>query len=193
MKFKIYKEIPFKIDVTKLNEDLKISKRLKIDDLISELINESEKIARPKGIYTEVQCKVNKEQGEIYILDKVFKSKILASSIKNEAEVFPYIITCGMEIEKWSQDMDDIMKQYVVDGIKAQILFEATEFISRKIKESKNIKELTYHIPGYLDDWSLYEQSDLFALFGEKPEDIEVSLSHSSLMKPTKSVSGIYY
>ncbi|MPW24311.1 hypothetical protein GC105_00695 [Alkalibaculum sp. M08DMB] len=193
MKVEIFQDITFSINEQNLKEALKLRERLKLDDLVSELISNAEKIAKPKAIYTKLQSSVDRKNGQVFILDKVFHSKVLAESIEDTTNVFPYIITCGMEIEEWSQSIDDIMEQYIVDGIKAQILFESTEYISQKIKETNNLESLVYHIPGFLDDWPIYEQKELFSIFGDKTQEIQVYLTESSLMRPTKSVSGIYY
>lgn len=192
MSAEIFTQIPFKIDGQELIDSLHLGKHESMKEMLYDFIGEAEKIAVPKGIYKKMTVS-DRDSDSIVIQGYTFHSKILAENTKNKPYVFPYVITCGMEIEKWSENNDDIMEQFIIDGIKGMIVTEGAKYIQDHIQNEYNIDDISYHIPGFLDDWSIYEQKELFQLLGEEVKSTGVFLTQSSLMRPTKSVSGLYY
>ncbi|MFZ7133590.1 MAG: vitamin B12 dependent methionine synthase [Eubacteriales bacterium] len=188
----VFKGIPFIVDRQKLKDSLQLRDTTRINNMLDYLIRNAEKIANAKGIYKKLTID-HRDASAIVIEGIPFHSKVLAESTKGKKDVFPYIITCGTEIEDWSESIDGLMEKYIVDGIKSMILFDSTQYIANHILKIYQLESLDYHIPGFLDDWSIYEQKELFALLGEDVQATGVYLTESSLMRPTKSVSGIYY
>ena len=192
MEKKIFTEIPFVIDLEVLNEKMKLRNNKRMLETLEELIEQAEAVARPKAIYIEASIEELKED-YIIIGGTQFNSKNLAENVKGVDIVFPYIITSGVEVEALTKEIDDLLDQFLFDGIKTEILLCATDFISQDIKNKYGYEEITYEIPGSLEGWDMLEQKKLFALFGDVEGDIGVKLSDSNIMYPGKSVSGIYF
>ena len=57
----------------------------------------------------------------------------------------------------------------------------------------KDYHNIEYEIPGSLEGWDLKDQGILFDLVGDVERTIGVRLSESSIMYPSKTVSGLYY
>ncbi len=192
MEKKVITEIPFVIDLEVLNEKMKLRNNKRMLETLEDLIKQAEAVAKPKGIYIEAlieEC----EEDYIVIGGTKFNSKNLAENVKGVNKVFPYVITSGVEVEELTKEIDDLLDQFLFDGIKTEILLCATNFISQEIKSKYGYKEITYEIPGSLEGWDMIEQRELFALFGDVEGSIGVKLSDSNLMYPSKSVSGIYF
>lgn len=189
---KLFTEIPFALDFNEVKETLHIRDNKQMIQLTQEIIEKSVANAKPKGIYV---CHSIEERGEDYIVvnGRKFISETLLNHTSTADKVFPYVITCGVELEKISQGTDDLLAQYIFDGVKSMILLCATDYISKHIIDTYGYKKLNYDIPGALNEWDMSEQAKLFDLIGNVSETIGVKLSDSNLMYPGKSVSGMYY
>lgn len=187
-----FDNIPFQLDASDVGEQLKLRNRESLMEILEEQIELAQKVAVPKAAYFETSI-TDKSEDSVAFCGETFHSRQLAISTQKDQKIFPYIITIGMELEEQYQELDDIMEQYIMDGVQSVILTQATDYVAKALKESFQLKEVTYHIPGALDDWDLKDQPKLFHLFGSTMEKLGVVLSHSNLMKPTKSVSGVYY
>lgn len=192
MEIKYFDAIPFHLDLMAVGEILKVHTRESMMEVLEEQIQIAKEAAVPKAAYFEAVIE-KKDSESVTFCGETFNSKMLSEAVRVDQSVYPYIITIGTEMEKRYQELDDIMEQYLLDGVQGVILGQATEFVSAKIKELHGLKEVAYHIPGELNDWDLKEQPRLFQLFGDTQKKLGVALSQSNLMQPSKSVSGVYY
>ncbi|MBN2311344.1 MAG: vitamin B12 dependent methionine synthase [Candidatus Hydrogenedentes bacterium] len=163
---------------------------------IEELLAQAEAVARPKGVYklSTVDHPGGEKAGRSVIIDKrEFTSRILAVNLKDVQRVFPYIASCGAELEAWSQTIEDPVKRFWADAIKEEALRCALEAVAHDVIKAFRPGERASMNPGSLEDWPLSEQPALFALFGEAVGTIGVGLSESLLMIPVKSVSGLWF
>lgn len=184
--------IPTHIDTEKLAEKLRISDE---DDNLadfSQLVEDAKGIARPKGLYTEVYID---EKGEDFIAARgyVFKSTVLRRNLDKVYRFFPYMATCGTELEKWSETVNDPLLRYWADAIKESFLRCALEVLREHFTASVKIERYSSMNPGSLPDWPITEQKKLFSLTGDVEGLIGVRLTESCLMIPVKSISGILF
>jgi hypothetical protein len=107
--------------------------------------------------------------------------------------VFPFVATCGTEVEEMSQTHHDVLFRYVLDALKEQILRSAVTYLRESIQTTYAPGKTSMMNPGSLKDWPLREQRQLFSLFGDVQKAIGVELTESFLMYPVKSVSGIIF
>lgn len=187
-----FDNIPFQLDIASIGETLKLRNRESLMEILEEQIDLVREVAVPKAAYFETAI-TDKTEDAVSFCGEVFHSRQLASAVQKDQKIFPYIITIGMELEERYQELDDIMEQYILDGVQGVLLSQVTDYVAKALKDAFELKEVTYHIPGALDDWDLKDQPKLFRLFGSTMDQLGVVLSHSNLMKPTKSVSGVYY
>lgn len=157
-----------------------------------EIFNQAQNIAEPKALFAQCNIK-SKAEDYVVVEDIKFCSRILAVNLKDAYKVFPYLATSGLEIEKWSEQIDDFLTRYWVDIIKEEILSHTKKELFQKIDNENNLGKAAHMNPGSLNDWSISEQKKLFALLGDQVSKIGISLTDSMLMYPTKSVSGIRF
>ncbi|MCM8822389.1 MAG: vitamin B12 dependent methionine synthase [Candidatus Omnitrophica bacterium] len=172
--------------------------RLKICDEYDKLEFEkmfelASEIARPKAIYLEGYIE---DRGEDFVVINgvKFTSRILKKNLEKADRIFPYIATCGTELDsiKFS---DDFIKQYWWDSIKTCYLNIARENLMEYIKKRFMLKKTSTMVPGGSEPglWPIEQQKELFSLFGDVERLIGVKLTESCLMIPNKSVSGILF
>lgn len=170
----------------------KIEERSSYYDEINLLLEEALTIASPKIIYKPVFVW---ERGENYILVDSIKlnSRVLAVNLENIHRVFPFVVTCGAELEEWADTLDDGVQKYWAEGIMGLALLEAIKTLDEHIKNHFKIKKISHLSPGSIDDWKLEEQRPLFELLGDVEKLIGVKLTESNFMIPAKTVSGIRF
>ncbi|HCX64156.1 MAG TPA: hypothetical protein DHN33_02960 [Eubacteriaceae bacterium] len=188
----IIKEIPVQIDKEKARQHMRIRSNKSILDTFEEVYRKIHEYAKPKGMYFKAPIVAQEEDG-VTIENKRLFSRHLAESTKDNRYLYPYVITCGMELEEYYQKADDLMEQFMIDGMSALVLEMTTDYIADQIKKEEQIENLAYHIPGALNDWDMEEQIKIFDLFEDVEKEIGVTLSESYIMRPSKSVSGVYY
>jgi hypothetical protein len=124
-----------------------------------------------------------------------FVSKVLRANLDEAGRVFPYVATCGQELDAIPIESDDIFGQFCRDTLKEMALHAAMSHLVTHLKEAYSLETLASMNPGSgdINVWPIEQQRELFAFFGDVPESIGVVLTDSCLMVPNKSVSGLFY
>lgn len=124
-----------------------------------------------------------------------FESKNLSVVMKSAEKLVCFISTLGVRLEEevgvLMQD-NALSEAYIIDAMGSVAVEDLVGKFQQTIKnECERVgKTVTLRFsPGYCD-WPLTEQKKLFSLF--EPEEIPVQLLDSCLMKPVKSISGVF-
>ena len=190
---KVLNNIPVRLELKEVLKRLHVRNANKdIEEMIQELIEIVRPVAKPKAIY-EVSYVENKNEDSLHIGGAKFTSRVLRVNLDEVERVFPYVVTCGSEIDDIAVPSDDLMKNYCLDTIKGMVLGFALNYLQDYLTRNYALGEISHMNPGSLDDWPLPQQEGLFSLFGNVEDLIGVKLTDSFLMLPLKSVSGIYF
>jgi hypothetical protein len=124
-----------------------------------------------------------------------FVSKVLRANLDDVERVFPYVATCGPELDSIPVANDDLFGQFCRDTIKEMALHAAISHLVTHLKGAYVLDTLVSMNPGSgdINVWPIEQQKNLFAFFGDVQESIGVVLTDSCLMVPNKSVSGLLY
>jgi len=188
----LFKDIQFKVDRDRFFRSFHIEEQSHDFSGATSLIDTAEAIAQPKGIY-KIAYIDEKTENSVVIDRTTFTSRVLRVNLENTHRVFPFIVTCGRELEEWSLAIDDMMEKFWVDSIKEQAAVAAYEAVQNDIRQRYLPGATSTMNPGSLEDWPMKEQVPLFSLFGEAKALIGVELTDSFLMVPIKSISGIIF
>ena len=109
--------VPFRVEVGALLKTLQIADPAPFMDDIGHLVGEAEMVARPKGLYKLAAVDALGDHA-VAIDGAAFTSRILRVNVDGLHRVFPLVATCGVELEQWSQGLDDMIKQFWADAIK---------------------------------------------------------------------------
>ncbi len=189
----VLRNIPFEITPIQIIELLGSTKKnTLLEGTIQNLLKLVGPIANPKALY-KIAYVDHIDEVSVEIDGVPFTSKILGKNLKSVGRVFPYVVTCGKELDSIQPSTKDIMKQFCFDTIKEMILFSAHVHLEKHLKEKYAVTQLSHMNPGSLDDWPMEQQEPLFSILGNVETLIGVTLRDSYLMDPVKSVSGIYF
>jgi len=194
MQMKVLAEIPFNLDIADLQQRLRIKPDSEDAAELRDLAEEACRIAKPKALYKESY--VEARGSNTVTLDGVtFTSSALRANLDSVERVFPYVATCGREVDEIILPAQDVLRRYWLDTIKAELLAFSRRHLSTHLDKKYALSKTATMSPGSGDAtvWPIEQQRLLFSLLGDVQELIGVTLTDNCLMHPVKSVSGIRF
>ncbi len=185
-------EIPFEMDIEMLMKTLHVKEGSSYVKRLEPLVEQALTLARPKAMY-RIAFIESKEEDAVVVDGIQLRSRVLRVNLENVQRLFPYVATCGVELETWANSIDDLLQRYWGEVINEMALRVAIKHLNHDVEERYRPGRTSSMSPGSLGDWPIQAQRPLFQLLGDPKETIGVELSDSLLMIPTKSVSGIRF
>lgn len=166
----------------------------RIESLVRELLEKARPIARPKAVY-EVAYIDSKDGDAVTIAGVKFTSRILRVNLDKVERVFPYVVTCGREMDGLPIPQSDLMMSFCYDAIKEMAVQQARSHLQDYLTKTFALGQTSRMAPGAgaAEDWPITQQKQLFSIFGDVEKLIGVRLTDTCLMIPIKSVSGIFF
>jgi len=158
------------------------------------LLESAEEIGLPKALYKESY--VEERTDDTVTMDGVtFTSRALRDNLEGINRVFPYIVTCGNEIDEEDLTEGDFLKRFWLDSIKEELLKAGRLYLRDLLQKRYRVGKTSTMNPGSGDVavWPIQQQKELFSLIGNVDKLIGVTLTDSFLMMPNKTVSGIRF
>lgn len=184
--------IPFSMDIQPIMKMLHIKEGSESAEEFTRMAKEAQPVARPRAMYR--MAYIDERTEDSVTLDGIlFRSALIADNLKDIHHVFPFITTCGTELEKWSQSYNEVLQSFWADTIMALALGSAIEALTNHLVERFGAENMSIMNPGSLPEWPITEQRTLFNLLGDVERLSGVRLNESFLMIPVKTVSGIYF
>lgn len=161
---------------------------------VTTLIDRAREVARPKALYTEAFVE-GRGDDTVRIGGVTFTSRALRRKLDSVERVFPYVATCGHEMDGVALPAGDVLAQYWWDAIKAELLAAARAHLLAHLTEKFRLGQTARMSPGSgdVETWPIEQQRLLFALLGGVTPHIGVVLTESCLMIPNKTVSGLLF
>jgi len=188
----ILQDFPVEIDRQALFSRARVEPESPDGRALTTLIDAIQPEIRPKAIYRTAYIQKKSAEG-VQIAGQQFTSTVLSVNLAQVERVFPFIATCGTEVEELTRQHTDLLHHYVLDLLKEQVLRQAIVYLRECIRTRHAPGTISMMNPGSLKDWPLSQQRRLFSLFGDVKSAIGVELTKSFLMSPVKSVSGIIF
>jgi hypothetical protein len=159
---------------------------------LKRIVGDAQAVAKPKAVY-KVGFVESKGDDHVVVDGITLTSRVLRVNLEQAHRVFPYVATCGTELDEWSNSIDDMLLRYWADTIKETALRSAIQALSEHLQDRFRPGRMSSMSPGSLADWPIQEQRNLFALLGNPKDAIGVQLTQSLIMVPLKSVSGVWF
>ena len=139
------------------------------------------------------QISINKK--DFTIQETTFNcERKIALQLRESESLIVFVCTSGVGISKQYKEFmlnNELVKAYFVDLLGNVAVEKAMDIIQLQISEKMSLQQLKItnrYSPGYCG-WNITEQAKLFSLLPENP--CGIVLSESSLMVPSKSISGV--
>ena len=188
----VLSDIPVHVDVSMVLQSIKSNgANNRIEKELQQLIEIVLPVARPKIMYKVAQ--VTLADGKRLEVDGFeFTHHVPSLSFSHGERIFPYVATCGLEVEAIKYPAD-LMKDYCLNILKNVILMRgAVKYFEDHLKQTYMLQEVSRIGPGEAMG-STSQQEQLFSLLGDVEGAIGVKLSAHNMMVPEKSSSGMYF
>ncbi len=103
--------------------------------IIEELLTIARPIAKPKALF-EISRVENRQGDVLEIGGRRFSSHVLRVNLEKTDTVFPYIVTCGREVDEIEIPEHQLMKYYFMDQIKEVIVRSALGYLLDHIRSN---------------------------------------------------------
>ena len=184
--------IPFSSDFENLMKQVRVKRGSRyFEDLVS-LWHEAQIITGPKALYKPAFIETGGED-QVIVDGTPLKSRVLKVNLQNAHRAFPFVATCGMELDNWAKSLKDMLHSFFAETIKQMALTAALHYLDSHVKDHFSIGKISFMTPGSLEDWPISEQRPLFEILGDIQDAIGVQLKDSLMMSPVQSVSGIIF
>ncbi len=188
----ILDDICFDVDEHGLMELLRIRPGSVNAAEFTSILARAKVVARPKAAFGVAGARTSGHD-KVEIDGMSFQGRVLRVNLDKAGAVFPFIATCGAELEEWSQSMTGMLRSFWADSIMLMALGCAVSELESHLKERLGGASLSTMNPGSLEDWPLAEQANLFTLMGDAVNAVGMRLTEKMVIRPLKSVSGISF
>ncbi len=186
--------IPFTLDAVSLTERMCLTPGTEDARELEGLIGKAAETAKPKAVFRE--CFIERKSKDTVTVDGVaFISRALRKNLDEAERVFPFVVTCGSEMDHVDVSKEDFLKSYWWEEIKTDLLQIASGHLASVLTSKFGLTKSAVMRPGSgdRDIWPIEQQGRLFSLLGDVEAAIGVTLSDAFLMSPVKSLSGIRF
>jgi len=121
--------VPFQIDLTTLRSMVHI-RSSQGDHLqeLEQLLCAALAIGKHKGMY-KVGYIDSESDDSIVVYGIVFTSRVLRVNLEQTYKVFPFIATCGTELEEWARSKDDLLLRFWAETINEMVLHSVLQIV----------------------------------------------------------------
>ena len=133
----VLEDIPVSLELDDVLKKLRTPNRNEyFREIIQELFDMIRPIAKPKAVYEISQ--VDNRQGDSLDIGGVrFTSHVLRVNLDELKTVFPFIVTCGSELDEIEIPKHYLMKCYLLDQIKEVIALSALGYLHDYVRENR--------------------------------------------------------
>jgi hypothetical protein len=189
---KVIDQIPLRFDVGSIIERGRLDGTPDHLTLVERLARDAGALGRPRALYRASSPRKATER--TVVIDGVtLTSRILRVNLDQADRVFPFVATCGWELDRWVMEKDEPLERRVADVISEMALYSALGTLKERLREEYHLATISRMSPGSLEDWPLQEQRLLFKLFDDSERAVGVRVPKDLMMLPRKSLSGILF
>ncbi len=186
-------QIPVSFDLEAVARKLRIQpKQTTAMDKLAKLAREAETIAHPKAVARLCELNVLSEN-EVQVGGVVLTSPLLCENMGGLGRVFPYLATEGTELAEWSNALESSLEQVFACALREAVVKQYERLLEKQLLEQYGINQVSAMNPGSLEIWPITQQEALFQILASFPEQFDVVLLPSFMMKPEYSISGIFF
>ncbi|MBS1251027.1 MAG: hypothetical protein MAG451_00056 [Anaerolineales bacterium] len=115
----ILDNIPVEFDIDALSTKLRVKSGGKDHQDLTVLVAEAASVVCPKAIY-EVAYVDDRCDDAVEVAGVTFESRVLRANLDGVERVFPYVATCGAEVDEVPVPAGDFLQEYWLDTIKRE-------------------------------------------------------------------------
>jgi hypothetical protein len=135
----VVENIPFSFDEEEFQKLTHIDLSGPYAKAVAGLLENTLAATRPKALYKV--CYIDNWTDDTIELEGIrFTSRVLSQNLSEVERVFPYIVTCGTELDTCLSAVTDVLAQYWLDGLKEMALRTAVEHLKNHLVAEYGLK-----------------------------------------------------
>ena len=125
-------DIPFGFDPGRLRGQMCVPGSGRLGDAFDGLCKTAMAVGRPRAIFRTAYIE---EKGDCHVVvDGVrLESRVLRVNLERAHRVFPFVVTCGVELDRWAGGFRDILHRYWAEAIKEKAMRTALAVLKEHI------------------------------------------------------------
>jgi len=159
---------------------------------LEDFLRQAGTVARPKAICRAVGFEL-RGYDQVEMEGVGFRSRVLRVNLERASQAFPFVATCGVELEAWANSQTEAARHGWARTIAGLALGFALKSLEDHLAEHYHTGRLGRMKPGSIPDWPLPQQQPLFALLGDVEAGTGVELRPDFFMRPIMTTSGICF
>ena len=187
-------DIPVSLNTEQFYKTLMIRPDTERAGDFEELAGKVQEIGKPKALY-KVSFVDEKGDDSVTIDGVRFTSLTLRKNLDAVERVFPYIATCGSEVDNIEIAQGDFQKKSWIALLKHNLLIISIQYLVEHLNTRYKVPKLSSMNPGSGDAtvWPIEQQGLLFSLFDDVENYIGVKITKSLVIVPDMSAAGILF
>jgi len=189
-----FTDIPFSLNRDQLFEQFRIRPGTDRAKEFGDLVGKVQEKGRPKVLY-KISFIEEKGEDTVTLEGVTFKSPALRKNLDSVERVFPYVATCGIELDEIKIEKGDMLKKLWISFLKGRLLETSLHYLQEHLDKRYRVSQTGFMNPGSGDAsvWPIEQQRDLFSILGDVEGRIGVRITESLVLTPDMSVSGIVF
>ena len=147
---------------------------------------------RPIAIYG-MEPIMSLEGDRVYLEASCLNGPILTENLKQVDRIFPFIVSCGEEADRWISSYSDYTETILAHELVHRSLYLIMDRLAVQIRKAFNISTISIMNPGSLPGWDISEQDIILEMLSPVPGQRGISISEKHIISPAISLSGIIY
>jgi hypothetical protein len=187
-------DIPFTFNTDQLFNTFHIKPNTDRAKEFENLLDEVQAKGKPKALY-KVSFIDEKGVDSVTIDVVRFTSRALRKNLDSIERVFPYIATCGAEMDDIRIEQGNMQKKMWISFLKSHLLQASIQYLAGHLTQRYRVSNLSSMNPGSGDAsvWPFEQQRELYSMCGDVEKLIGVKLTKSLVLVPDMSVAGIFF
>ncbi len=190
----VFPRLPAGFDADRLRREMRCHPGSSDEACFEAMLERAAAQACPKALYRP--CRIEARRGnEVTIEGVTFSGPLLRRQLARVHRVFPFVVTCGRELDALSPPSAEVLERYYWGRICTAILRREHQAIRKDLRHRFQLPSTAYLAPGSGDAWlwPIEQLPRVFELLGGKPAEIGVELKPSCVMIPAKTLAGFHY
>jgi hypothetical protein len=185
--------IPYIPDLPALERRLSFCGDIRlISAILPAMLERVVSLVRPRAVYKTSHVS-GKTRDSVSIDGVRFNSILLRVNLDRAERVFPYVLTCGPDSDRFQEPEGDAAARYCLEVILNSALETAAGYLQDHLTRQFGLDYLWSLHPGDFQDWPAAQRKPLFSLLGCAAKRIGVSLKGNYAFVPATTRAGLFY
>ncbi|MDO4287702.1 MAG: hypothetical protein Q4C55_00815 [Eubacterium sp.] len=175
-------------DIDAFLERIHVQKESRRTQKILAIVEAARPHMRPVALYRCSELQIVDDA--VFTVEGVpFNSQEILKVLKGYSQVYPNIVSCGIELENYCKARSNILEQYITMELCNYGCELARKAMFIHMTEAYGLEHKIEMFPGE-QEWSLQQGIQIFKIFGEEAQACGLTISDRGIPTPSRTAYG---